>query len=94
MRQGERSVQALKVCSAHSTDFSLWQSVQGLGTLSDRVDAGVMKRNVWAWTFTSPSVSSINGMWQDTHWLPALSSLWCVWAGMLSANGPIGEFGA
>jgi hypothetical protein len=47
----------------------------------------------WACTFTLPSVSSISGMWQEIHWLPALSNLWCVWAGMLSANGSIGEFG-
>ena len=75
MRQGERSVQKLNVCSAHSTVLSVWQSVQGFGTLSVCVVAGVMKRKVWACTFTLPSVSSINGMWQETHWLPALSNL-------------------
>src|ERR1700678_2425822 len=74
-RQGERSVQALSVCSAHSMDLSVWQRVQGFGMLSVFVAAGGMKRKVGACTFTVPSVSSISGMWQETHWLPALSIL-------------------
>jgi len=40
-----------------------------------RADAGVMKRNVWARTFTSAIVCSICGMWQAMHWLPGLPGL-------------------
>ena len=75
MRHGERSFQPFSTSMAQSADLSVWHNVHGFGTSNVFVAAGVMKRKVWACTFTSFSVSSISGMWQATHWFPALSDL-------------------
>lgn len=74
IRQGEN--QRASQCVAHWADLSLWQLMQGFGIPYFSVIAGVMKRNVWAWTKTpgAPSVS-IFGMWHETHKLPWLPGL-------------------
>src|SRR5207248_2175938 len=75
IRQGERSVQLFSACLAQAVGLSLWQMLHGLGILYSSVSAGVMKRKVWACTFTSAIVCSIFGMWQAMHWLPGLPGL-------------------
>ena len=32
-------------------------------------------------------------MWQATHWLPALLSLWCVCSSIVAVRGPFGDEG-
>ena len=59
---------------AQSVDLSAWHDVQGFGIPDCPVSVGVMKRNVCALTRLSLMVCSIFGMWQATHWLPALPS--------------------
>ena len=56
---------------AHAVVFSVWQDVQGLGILYLSVIAGVINANVCARTLTSPTVTSIFGIWQATQALPA-----------------------
>ena len=59
----------------HCGDLSVWHALQAFGTLSAAVSRGVTKRKVWLRTLTSAIVCSIFGMWQATHWLPALPAL-------------------
>ena len=79
---------------AHAEVLSVWHDVHGLGMLYLSVIAGVTNRNVCACTivFAGPSVS-IAGMWQATHSLPALPSLWCVCSSIVAVRGPFGEDG-
>lgn len=76
--QGEIEVHWRSWDLAQVVDLSLWQEVQGLGMPDCSVSRGEMKRKVWAATKLSLTVSSIRGMWQAVHWLPALPSAWWV----------------
>lgn len=60
---------------AHSVVLSMWQLVQGFGTLYSSVFEGEINSKVWLRTLVSARVCSILGMWQETHSLPALSAL-------------------
>ena len=48
--------------AAHSVVWSAWQVVHGFGTPYWSVILGVMNRNVWLRTLTSPTVRAISGM--------------------------------
>ena len=76
-RHADSSGQWLIASLAHAVFLSLWHDVHGFGIRYLSVISGAMKRNVCACTNVSgtPSVS-IAGMWQATHWLPRLPSLW------------------
>jgi hypothetical protein len=71
-RHGDLSPQPFKAAVAHAVLLSVWQRLQALGIFNASLSAGVMNLNVCARTFTSAMVCSILGMWQATHWLPAL----------------------
>ena len=60
---------------AHLVDFSVWHPLQALGTFSESVAAGVMKRNVWLRTLTLAIVCAIRGIWQAMHSFPVEPSL-------------------
>jgi hypothetical protein len=69
---GERSLQLAIAFAAQAVVLSLWQLAQGLGIFWLSVIAGVMILKVCAATNT-PGISGwIFGMWQETHWDPAL----------------------
>ena len=74
-RQGERSGQWRMASAAQVVVLSEWQDVHGLGILYLSVIAGVMNAKVCARTKTPGIVTSIFGMWQATHSLPAEPSL-------------------
>src|SRR4029078_11466339 len=86
-RHGERSCQVLRTPVAQAVVLSLWHRLQAFGIFNASLSDGEIKRKVWARTFTSAMVCSIFGMWQAMHSLPALPSLWCVWASMVGAWG-------
>ncbi len=75
MRHGERSGHWRSACLAQAVVLSVWQVVQGLGILYLSVIAGVMNSKVCALTNTPGMVTSIFGMWQATHGLPAEPAL-------------------
>src|ERR1700722_12437580 len=79
---------------AQAVVLSEWQVIHGLGILYLSVIAGVMNRKVGECTRVpgGPSVSTA-GMWQATHWLPALSSLWCVCSSRVAVRGPSDDDG-
>src|SRR5205814_2472439 len=88
MRQGERSLQLFSAAAAQLVLLSLWQALHAFGIFSCSVSAGVTKWKVWLRTFTSAIVCSIFGIWQATHSLPVLPSLWCVCSSIDAACGP------
>jgi hypothetical protein len=61
--------------AAHAVFLSMWQDVHGFGILYLSVMAGAIKAKVCALTKTPDIVTSIFGMWQATHALPAEPSL-------------------
>ena len=93
-RHGDVVFQVIISFVAQSLDLSVWQDVQGLGILYLSVIAGEMNLKVCELTKVpgTPWVS-IFGMWQATHWLPGLPSLWCVCSSSVAVCGPFGEVG-
>src|ERR1700738_1621862 len=78
MRHGDSVDHFLNSAVAHWVVLSVCQYVHVFGMPDASVSAGVMNRKVCALTKFSLIVCSIFGMWQATHWLPALPSAWCV----------------
>ena len=93
-RHGEIVFQIINSFVAHSVDLSVWQEVQGLGILYLFVIVGEMNLKVCELTKLpgTPWVS-IFCMWQATHWLPGLPSLWWVCSSRLAVWGPFGDVG-
>ena len=85
----ENSGHLLIASFAHAVFLSLWHDVHGFGIPYLSVISGEMKRKVWACTNVpgTPSLS-IAGIWQATHWLPTLPSLWCVCSSRVAVCGP------
>src|SRR3984885_5469852 len=79
-RHGDVVFQVISSFVAHSVDLSVWQDVQGFGILYLSVIAGEMNLKVCELTkLPGTPWASIFGMWQATHRLPGLPSLW--WGG-------------
>ena len=92
MRHGDVLFHATISFVAQSVSLSVWQEVQEFGILYLSVIAGVMKLKVCELTKEpgTPCVA-IFGMWQATHWLPGLPSLWWVWSSRVAVCGPFGR---
>jgi hypothetical protein len=93
-RHGDVVFQVISSFVAQSFDLSVWQDVQGLGILYLPVIAGEMNLKVCELTKVPGTPwDSIFGMWQATHSLPGLPSLWWVCSSRVVGCGPLGEVG-